>query len=131
MFFLIKVLSQRGQSLSRRLCMYDAMAGSFHTLALPPRSPACAVCGDRPSITALRSSADLASECGLRGAEGSSAPAPHQLPPEHSITCQVRDAGLGPVIPPRTFSGGIRGGKEKCCLLWWKYRGEPIVFLQC
>ncbi|MDA8066394.1 MAG: molybdopterin-synthase adenylyltransferase MoeB [Thermaerobacter sp.] len=48
----IKLLLGIGRPLVGRLLTYDALEMDFHTLAVH-RDPACSLCGDTPSITAL------------------------------------------------------------------------------
>ncbi len=48
----VKWITGAGKPLSDRLLCVDLLEGSFRTAALPPRDPACPVCGDRPSILA-------------------------------------------------------------------------------
>ena len=48
----IKLIAGFGSPLIGRLLTYDALSLEFTTLSLP-RDPACAVCGDRPSIRGI------------------------------------------------------------------------------
>ena len=48
----VKWIARAGRPLSDRLLRVDMLEGSFRTVALPPRDPACPVCGDNPSILA-------------------------------------------------------------------------------
>ena len=41
-----------GDTMAGRVLIWDALAARVRTIALP-RDPACALCGDRPSITDL------------------------------------------------------------------------------
>ena len=54
----LKELLGLGRSLSGRLILYDAMNSDTRSLKVK-RDPACALCGDNPTITSL-SSADAA-----------------------------------------------------------------------
>eukprot|EP01116_Phalansterium_solitarium_P001047 TRINITY_DN10851_c0_g1_i1.p1 TRINITY_DN10851_c0_g1~~TRINITY_DN10851_c0_g1_i1.p1 ORF type:complete len:433 (+),score=126.56 TRINITY_DN10851_c0_g1_i1:154-1452(+) len=47
----VKVITDIGEVLSRRLLFYDALAASFRVAKLRARRPDCAVCGDQPTIT--------------------------------------------------------------------------------
>lgn len=49
----IKVVSGVGSPLTQRLLVYDALDCTFRVMKLRPRSAACAVCGDTPSIRTL------------------------------------------------------------------------------
>jgi adenylyltransferase/sulfurtransferase len=42
-----------GDSLAGRLVIYDALAAQFRKVKVP-RDPACALCGDKPSIKDLK-----------------------------------------------------------------------------
>jgi len=46
----VKVLAGVGESLARRLLLYDALGGNVRTVRLRARDPACPACGDTPSI---------------------------------------------------------------------------------
>lgn len=59
----IKLIIGKGNLLSGRLLLFDALNSSFREVKVK-RNPACAVCGDTPSITTLQEY-DLA--CELRG----------------------------------------------------------------
>ena len=48
----IKIVSRRGDVLSRRMLVYDALSGRFMTVKLRGRNPSCAACGDSPTVTA-------------------------------------------------------------------------------
>ncbi len=48
----IKILLGKGETLSGRLLLYDALGMSFRTMKLR-RNRACSVCGDSPEVTAL------------------------------------------------------------------------------
>ena len=52
----IKVLTGTGTTLSQRLLVYDAEECTFRVMKLRPRSAACAVCGDAPTIRSLADS---------------------------------------------------------------------------
>ena len=55
----IKEILGIGESLSGRLLIWDALASSFRTIRLRP-DPACALCGEHPTITDLSAHADAA-----------------------------------------------------------------------
>ncbi|HEX9760522.1 MAG TPA: molybdopterin-synthase adenylyltransferase MoeB [Candidatus Acidoferrales bacterium] len=61
----IKLILGRGESLSGRLVLFDALAMSFRELKLR-RNPDCPVCGSRPTVTKL---IDYYEFCGMRGEE--------------------------------------------------------------
>lgn len=61
---LLKLLLGIGDSLVGRLLVYDALAMDFKTFRIP-KDPACAVCGERPTITAP---IDYAAFCSARAA---------------------------------------------------------------
>lgn len=48
----VKLLAGVGEPLSRRLLVWDALAGRFHVVKLRPRAAGCAACGEAPTITA-------------------------------------------------------------------------------
>jgi adenylyltransferase/sulfurtransferase len=48
----LKILLGRGTPLIGRLLLYDALTATFRSMALA-RDPACALCGDHPTITTL------------------------------------------------------------------------------
>jgi adenylyltransferase/sulfurtransferase len=66
----VKVLLGRGQPLVGRLLAYDALGMTFRTFKVR-RNPACAVCGDEPTIREL---SDLLWSCHF-------VPAPAAEPP--------------------------------------------------
>ena len=49
----VKVILGIGESLGRRLLLYDGLAGTFRTVGRV-RDPACPLCGDRPTIAEVR-----------------------------------------------------------------------------
>ncbi|KAK3702773.1 hypothetical protein RRG08_042757 [Elysia crispata] len=49
----IKIASGIGSSYNQRMLLFDALDGTFRSVKLRPRSPACIVCGNDPSITQL------------------------------------------------------------------------------
>ncbi|KAI8910532.1 adenylyltransferase [Powellomyces hirtus] len=49
----VKIAADIGAKFSQKLLIFDATFGSFRTIKLRGRSPACAVCGDEPTITEL------------------------------------------------------------------------------
>lgn len=49
----IKYILGIGNLLTGKLLTYDALAGDFHTIKLPPADPNCAICGEHPTITEL------------------------------------------------------------------------------
>jgi adenylyltransferase/sulfurtransferase len=61
----LKLLLGVGEPLLGRLLVYDALAMDFKTFRIP-KDPACAVCGERPTIT---EPIDYAAFCSARGAE--------------------------------------------------------------
>jgi adenylyltransferase/sulfurtransferase len=67
---LLKLLLGVGESLVGRLLVYDALAMDFKTFRIP-KDPACAVCGERPTITAP---IDYAAFCSARAAPEAAVP---------------------------------------------------------
>eukprot|EP00903_Cladosiphon_okamuranus_P012366 g11591.t1 len=61
----LKVLGEFGSPLVGRLCTYDSQDGSFYSVRLRPRSKACAVCGENPTITSMDASREFATKHGL------------------------------------------------------------------
>jgi adenylyltransferase/sulfurtransferase len=57
----IKMITGIGQSLSKRLMLYDALKLEFTTLAIQ-QNPDCPICGEQPTISAL---VDYQQLCGL------------------------------------------------------------------
>ncbi len=49
----VKYITGAGQLLTGALLTYDALNSSFRRVKLPPRDPACPICGDHPTITRL------------------------------------------------------------------------------
>ncbi|RUS72255.1 hypothetical protein EGW08_019978, partial [Elysia chlorotica] len=49
----IKIASGIGASYCQRMLLFDALDGTFRSVKLRPKSLACVVCGDNPSITQL------------------------------------------------------------------------------
>ncbi|NNE08841.1 MAG: molybdopterin-synthase adenylyltransferase MoeB [Gemmatimonadetes bacterium] len=63
----VKILLGKGRSLAGRLLLYDALEMTFRELKLR-RDPACPVCGENPTVTAL---IDYEAFCGVPGAQSS------------------------------------------------------------
>ena len=61
----VKLILGAGEPLIGRLVLFDALAFTFHEVALR-KDPACAVCGDAPTVVAP---IDYEEFCGIRGAE--------------------------------------------------------------
>ncbi len=57
----IKIITGAGQTLAGRLLLFDALSMEFRTVKLR-RDPACPICGDHPTITAL---IDYEQFCGI------------------------------------------------------------------
>ena len=79
----IKLIIGAGETLAGRLLLFDALQMSFRTLKLR-RDPACPICGDAPTITAL---IDYERFCGITPA--SRAGAAPGLPPEFETTVEA------------------------------------------
>mmetsp|Transcript_21339 Transcript_21339/g.46623 ORF Transcript_21339/g.46623 Transcript_21339/m.46623 type:complete len:498 (+) Transcript_21339:37-1530(+) len=47
----IKIISQRGDVMSKKLLIFDALAGRFSTVKLRGRRASCVSCGDAPELT--------------------------------------------------------------------------------
>ena len=67
---LLKLLLGAGEPLIGRLLVYDALAMEFRTFRIP-KDPACAVCGERPTITRP---IDYAAFCAARATPESALP---------------------------------------------------------
>ncbi|GIX48197.1 MAG: hypothetical protein KatS3mg131_2408 [Candidatus Tectimicrobiota bacterium] len=65
----IKLIIGKGEPLVGRLLMYDALSMRFREVRIR-RDPACALCGDNPTITEL---IDYEAFCGLRAPEPAAA----------------------------------------------------------
>jgi sulfur-carrier protein adenylyltransferase/sulfurtransferase len=91
----IKLIIGAGEPLVGRLLLYDALTMRFRELKLR-RDPACPVCGDRPTVTAL---IDYDQFCGVPKPGAAKAAA---LPPELETTVeelkQSIDAGKPPLL---------------------------------
>ncbi len=72
----VKILLGVGETLANRLLLVDMLAGEVRTLKWT-RNPACPVCGDRPTITAL---IDYEEFCGLPGRAHAAAAIPSVTP---------------------------------------------------
>eukprot|EP00192_Tetraselmis_astigmatica_P003976 CAMPEP_0117658236 /NCGR_PEP_ID=MMETSP0804-20121206/5758_1 /TAXON_ID=1074897 /ORGANISM="Tetraselmis astigmatica, Strain CCMP880" /LENGTH=465 /DNA_ID=CAMNT_0005464747 /DNA_START=57 /DNA_END=1454 /DNA_ORIENTATION=- len=46
----VKVISGKGEPLSKRLLVFDALQGSFRQVKLRPRKADCPACGEQPSV---------------------------------------------------------------------------------
>ncbi|XP_004618818.1 adenylyltransferase and sulfurtransferase MOCS3 [Sorex araneus] len=57
----LKIAAGLGPSYSGRLLLFDALGGQFRAIRLRGRSPDCAACGERPTVTALQ---DYEAFCG-------------------------------------------------------------------
>jgi len=62
----IKFLLQKGELLSGRMLMYDALELSFRDVAIK-RNPHCPVCGEQPTITGLHDEPGAMTLCDLKG----------------------------------------------------------------
>jgi molybdopterin/thiamine biosynthesis adenylyltransferase len=58
----MKVLAGVGRPLTGKLLLYDALFGSFHTIKLCTKDPACAVCGEHPTVRSLTATSLLTAE---------------------------------------------------------------------
>ncbi len=72
----VKILLGVGETLANRLLLFDMLAGEVRALNWT-RNPACPVCGDRPTITAL---IDYEQFCGLPGRSHATAVIPSVTP---------------------------------------------------
>lgn len=72
----VKILLGVGETLANRLLLVDMLAGEVRTLKWN-RNPACPVCGDQPTITAL---IDYEEFCGLPGRSHAAAAIPSVAP---------------------------------------------------
>ncbi len=72
----VKILLGVGETLANRLLLVDMLAGEVRTLKWN-RNPACPVCGDQPTITAL---IDYEEFCGLPGRSHAAAAIPSVVP---------------------------------------------------
>lgn len=73
----IKILLGKGTTLANRLLIFDALDGDVRSVTWN-RNPACPVCGDHPTITAL---IDYEAFCGVPGREVSHAATAVEAPP--------------------------------------------------
>ena len=109
----IKLVSATGQPLVGRVLLFDALQMSFRRIALP-RDPECPVCGEQPTIRALKSYDNV---CEPGGSEDMTTEelrswrtdgTPHTLidvrePSEHAVVC-IEGAIL---IPLATLPGQL------------------------
>lgn len=70
----LKLILGVGEPMTGRMLLFDALAGRFTQMRLP-KDPACALCGENPSITGL---VDYEEMCGLKRPR-------EPLPPEWEI----------------------------------------------
>ena len=83
----IKVLTGKGDVLSRRLLLFDALAGKFREMKLRGRQEGCAACRADPSVLeATVASTSYAAQCG--GAMDDAVPALALLGREHRVACE-------------------------------------------
>lgn len=83
----VKVLLGRGETLSNRLLIFDALSGEVRTLRWQ-RNPDCPVCGDHPTITAL---IDYEAFCGVPGHAAAAAPVAVEAPSTDISPQQARE----------------------------------------
>ena len=91
----LKILSgiPTASVLARRLCIFDALAGDFSKIGLPPRSSQCRVCGEQPSICTTRESYEWCQRHGLTEPANCLLPSMSaELPKENRISCQQYNA---------------------------------------
>ncbi len=87
----VKLILGKGSSLAGRLLVLDAMKMKFRELKLK-KDPACPVCGEHPTITAL---IDYEKFCGIRGEE-----------------VEAKDLGSEWEISPRKLQERLKAGDE-------------------
>lgn len=97
----VKVLLGRGDTLSNRLLIFDALSGELRTLRWT-RNPNCPVCGDHPTITEL---IDYEAFCGVPGHTAVQTPIPVDAAPATDISPeqakQMLDAGDAELVDVR------------------------------
>ncbi len=101
----VKLLLGVGEPLVGRLLVHDALAMSWDTLTVR-RDPACPVCGDEPSITAL---VDYDQFCGVPGTSGETHDAGDADVP--LVSAPALAAALGTDAPPLVVD--VRGPDER------------------
>uniref|UniRef100_A0A7S3DSI5 Adenylyltransferase and sulfurtransferase MOCS3 homolog n=1 Tax=Entomoneis paludosa TaxID=265537 RepID=A0A7S3DSI5_9STRA len=80
----IKLLTGEGDTMDRRLLMYDSMSTNFMNIKKPPKQPKCPVCGPNATIKNMIDSRES-----LLTADGPRRiAAPSQLPDSLQVTCQ-------------------------------------------
>lgn len=80
----LRILAMGQSDYAGKLLLFNGLGGAFRTLTLRARSPACAVCGDAPTIT--RDLPDYELFCGARADDKS--PDLDLLGPADRITCR-------------------------------------------
>ncbi len=105
----VKLLLGKGQVLTNRLLMFDALEGDYREVSWP-RNPDCPACGDRRTITAL---IDYEAFCGVPKA------GPAESGDRVSPAEQVREAGLS------IQAGEAAGLREAGDVQWIDVREPP------
>ncbi len=88
----IKLILGKGKPLIGRLLLFDALEMKFRELKLR-KNPACPICGDHPTITAL---IDYEEFCGIRGEEHEPATRVPEITPIELK--RLMDSGQSPVL---------------------------------
>ena len=91
----VKLILGRGETLSGRLLLLDALAMTFHTVEVT-RNPDCAVCGENPTVTELIDYEDF---CGA-GGPAAAAGVPEMEPAELKKRLEAGDVILLDVREP-------------------------------
>ena len=79
----LKLLTNHGDLMDRRLLMYDSMSSSFMNIRKPPNQPKCPVCGPNPTIKTMAESNE--SLLATAGPKRDALPPP--LPKDLEVTC--------------------------------------------
>ncbi|GKY92227.1 hypothetical protein MPSEU_000193900 [Mayamaea pseudoterrestris] len=90
----VKILTQTGETMDRRMLHYNAMDTTFATFKKPPKRANCPVCGPEATISTIKDSLANLEQAQANGASCNSSAA--TLSVEHSISCsdyqQILDA---------------------------------------
>ena len=102
----VKLIVGIGDPLIGRLIVHDALRQSWDTLMVG-KDPDCAVCGERPSVTAL---VDYEDFCGI---PGSSVPSASGTAVPVISARQLADLLSGGAAPSRVMLVDVRGSEER------------------
>lgn len=122
--------TQMGDNLGGRLLVFDGCDTRFKVVKLRPRSPGCAVCGDRPSITTLGDSEAWSASHGLVPMEVTRRPAPSiDAAPANAAACACDSASSASLSASTPTVPSI--SVQQLAALRSDDKAQPLTILDC